>query len=193
MIMNGKAPTLISGVPNSAPSLRDDQVAGERDPQRARQHVAVGRAERRLAELADQPEQRREPVGAEVLVHERDLGREAGQVGARGEHPLVRGGEHDAAHAVVLAREREGREQVVEQLGRQRVAVVGLVERDRGDARCRRPRSAGCRSRRAHQWFPREPLTRTFTEARALRQAARMRARLAASSDIPAARSCRRR
>ena len=104
MIMNGKTPTLISGVPNVALSFAIDEVAGQREPERPGQHVAVGRADRRLAELADQLEQPREALDAEVLVHERHLGREAGEVAARGEDLLVRGGEHDAAHRVVVAR-----------------------------------------------------------------------------------------
>ena len=48
--------------------LGDDQVAGQREAERAREHVAVGGAQRRLAELADQLEQAREAVGGEVLV-----------------------------------------------------------------------------------------------------------------------------
>ena len=36
--------------------------------------MAVGRAQRRLAQLADQAEQVRELVRAEVLVHDRHLG-----------------------------------------------------------------------------------------------------------------------
>ena len=95
--------------------------------------MPVGRAQRRLAELADQPEQLREAVGREVLVHERHVGREAGQVAAAGEHLLVRGGEHDAADALVVARQLERLDQVVEQLVREGVARLRLVERDRGD------------------------------------------------------------
>ena len=70
----------------------------------------------------------------EVLVHERRVGREAAEVAARREHLLVRGGEHDAAHGVVVARVRERGQQVVEQLVGERVARLGLVERDRRDA-----------------------------------------------------------
>ena len=47
--------------------LGDDQVARQREPERAREHVAVGGADGRLAELADQVEQAREAVGGEVL------------------------------------------------------------------------------------------------------------------------------
>ena len=82
----------------------DDQVAGQREPERAGEHVPVGGADRRLAELAEQPEQAREALGPEVLVHERHLGREPGQVGRRREDPLVRRGEHHAAHARIVPR-----------------------------------------------------------------------------------------
>jgi hypothetical protein len=42
-------------------------------------------------------------------------------------------GEHHAPHVIVLAGGLEGGDQVGEQLGRQRIARVGLVEADRGD------------------------------------------------------------
>jgi hypothetical protein len=45
----------------------------------------------------------------------------------------VRRGEHDAAHLVVVARRLEGRQQVRQQLVRERVARVRLVQADRGD------------------------------------------------------------
>ena len=122
------------GRPEARALARDDQVAGERDPERAGEHVAVGGADRRLAELADQAEQLREALGPEVLVHERHVGREAGEVRARGEHLLVRRGEHDAAHGVVVARGLQRGDQVAEQLVGERVAGVRLVERDRRDA-----------------------------------------------------------
>ena len=47
---------------------------------------------------------------------------------------LVRGGEHHAAHAVVVARQLERRGEVREELVRERVARIGLIERDGGDA-----------------------------------------------------------
>ena len=101
--MNGKAPTLISGVPKLAPSAGEDQVARQRDPERAREHVPAGRAQRRLAELADQLEHADEALGAEVLVDQRPLGREAAQVRARGERALVGGAQHHAARRLVVA------------------------------------------------------------------------------------------
>ena len=132
--MNGNVPTLISGVPNVGLLGGDDQIARERDPERAGEHVPARGADRRLAELADQLEQLDEALGAEVLVHERHLGREAAEVGARGERLLVRGGQHHAAHLLVVAGPLEGGDQAAEQLRRERVARVGVVQRDRRDA-----------------------------------------------------------
>ena len=45
MIMNGKAPTLISGVPKRGVLGGDDQIAGERDAERTGEHVTAGRAD----------------------------------------------------------------------------------------------------------------------------------------------------
>ena len=132
--MNGKAPDVDLRRPELGALLGDHQVVRERDAERAGQHVAVGGADRRLAELADQAEQLDEALGAEVLVHERHVAREAAQVGARGEHALVRRGEHDAARGVVVAGGLVGVDQLAEQLVRQRVARVRLVQRDRRDA-----------------------------------------------------------
>jgi hypothetical protein len=45
----------------------------------------------------------------------------------------VRRGEHDAAHVVVVARGLEARDQVSEELGRERVARVRLIQADGRD------------------------------------------------------------
>ena len=90
MIMKGKAPTLISGVPKRRALLGDQQVAGEREAHAAGEHVAVGGAERRLAEPRHQPEELEEEVGGEVLVDQRDVGREAAEVGAGAEDLVAR-------------------------------------------------------------------------------------------------------
>jgi hypothetical protein len=45
----------------------------------------------------------------------------------------VSGGQHDAAHVIVVASRREGRDQVGQQLGRERVPRIGLIQGDRGD------------------------------------------------------------
>ena len=47
---------------------RDDQVAGERQPERPGEHVTAGGADRRLAELAEQPEELREALVLTMLV-----------------------------------------------------------------------------------------------------------------------------
>ena len=96
--------------------------------------MAVGRADRGLAELAEQAEQLREALGPEVLVHERHVGREPGQVRARREHAIVGRRQHHAAHRIVVARRLQRCDQIAEQLVGQRVAGVRLVERDRRDA-----------------------------------------------------------
>ena len=135
MIMNGNVPTLISGVPKLARSEATIRSHASAMPERAGEHVPVGRAQRRLAELADQLEQADEALGAEVALHERRVGGEAAEVGARGERLLVRGREHDAARAVFVARALERRDQAAEHVRRQRVARVRVVERDRRHAR----------------------------------------------------------
>ena len=83
----------------------DDQVARERDPERAREHVPARGADVGLPSAPISVNSPDEALGAEVLVHERHVRREAAEVGARGEHLLVRGGQHHAAHA----RRRRGR------------------------------------------------------------------------------------
>ena len=114
--------------------LGDDQVAGERQPERAGQHVAAGGADRRLAELAEQPEDAREPLAAECLARAATSARSPSQVAAAGEDPLVRRGEHHDPDRVVVAGVLERLDQLGEQLVGERVAGLGLVERDRRDA-----------------------------------------------------------
>ncbi len=135
MIMNGKIPMLISGVPNVAALLRDDQVARQREAERPGQHVAVGGADRRLAELADQLEEPREPLRRGMLEHERNVRREAREIAAAREDRLVRRREDDAPHLVVVACGGEGGEQVVEHPVREGVARLRLIERDRRNSR----------------------------------------------------------
>ena len=105
MIMNGKAPTLISGVPNVAPSRGDDQVAGQRDA-RARR-PARARWRRRSSACPARRSARnrpREALGAQVLVDERHVGREARRGWRRAENTFsCEEVEHDAAHGLVVA------------------------------------------------------------------------------------------
>ena len=119
--------------------LGDDQVAGERDAERAGEHVAVGGADRGLAELADQPEQLRERApcrssGGPAARRPRSPPRLAP------EENVVSCDEVSTTHAhlVVVAGRLEGRDQVRQQLVRERVARVGLVQRDRRDVVARR-------------------------------------------------------
>jgi hypothetical protein len=48
---------------------------------------------------------------------------------------LVRGGEHQAADRIVVAGGLQHLDHLGQHLGRERVAGIGLVERERGDAR----------------------------------------------------------
>ena len=112
----------------------EDQVARERDPERAGEHVAVGGADRRLAELADRAE-----TAAGTARSRSACAPAARPPRTRpgwppaGEDPLVRGGQHHAADVGSSRAGLERRDQLVEQLVRERVARVGLVERDRRD------------------------------------------------------------
>jgi alkylation response protein AidB-like acyl-CoA dehydrogenase len=117
--------------------LGDHEVAGEREPERAREHVAVGGADHRFTQFPEGTEHAREAVGAPMLVDERLHRGELAEVAAGREHLLMRRSQHDAADGVVAACALQRGEQRVEQLARERVARVGLVERERGDA-------AGC-------------------------------------------------
>ena len=134
MIMNGNVAHVDLRRPERRFLRGDDQIAGERDPERAREHVPVGGAHRRLSQRGDQPEQRDEALRAEVLVHERRVPREPAEVGARGEDLLVRGREHHAAHRVVVAGALKRLRQAQQQLRGERVARVRVVQRDRRDA-----------------------------------------------------------
>src|SRR5215216_5680875 len=111
MIMNGKTPTLISGVPKVALSF-----ATIRSHESASQHVPVGRAQRRLSELHDRLEEPREALRAEVLVNERHLRRELVEAAPGREDGLVGGGQDHATHAVVGASQLERRRHVAEEL-----------------------------------------------------------------------------
>ena len=90
MIMYGKAPTLISGVQKSAPSLAMTRSHESANPSPPATHVAVGGAQRRLAEPRHQPEELEEEVGSEVLGDRRGVGAEAAEVGAGAERPCRR-------------------------------------------------------------------------------------------------------
>ena len=110
MIMNGKTPTLISGVPNVAPSratIRSQASARPSAP------ASTWPLAAQIDGLPSWPMQREQRAGSgrcRVLVDERHVGGEAGEVAAGREDLLVRRGEHDAAHVVVgLGRARARR------------------------------------------------------------------------------------
>jgi hypothetical protein len=137
MIMNWEHADVDLGRAETCALAGDDQITGERESERPREHVTVGGTDRRLAELAQRPEHRHEPFDSEVLVHERHLGREPGEVAATREHFLVRRSEHDAPDGVIVARGHQRRQHVAEQRVGERIASLRLVEGDRRDTRVR--------------------------------------------------------
>src|SRR5260370_42387228 len=96
--------------------------------------MAARRADGGLAELADQLEELHEGPAGEVLVHERRVRCEAGEVRARGEGPLVGGAQYHASRILLVPRPLEGLDQALEKLRRERVAGLGVAQRDRRDA-----------------------------------------------------------
>ena len=147
--MNGKTPTLISGVPNVAPSLATIRSHASASAERAGQHVAVGRADRRLAELADQREQPREALGRRVLVRRAGRRRRSPPrlPPAENTFSCVRG-QHDAAHRVVVARALEGGD-AARRAARRTARCACRAGRARSSRRpSLRPRSAPSRRRR---------------------------------------------
>ena len=116
---------LISGVPKVTPSRGDQQVAAQRQPEAAGEHVAVGRAERGLAEPRHQPEELEEEVVGEVLVDQRRVGGEAAEVGARAEHLLAGAGQHHRPDRIVVADPLDGVDELAEQLGESALRCSG--------------------------------------------------------------------
>ena len=70
----------------------------------------------RLAELAQQSEDPRESLGAEVALDHRGVGPELGQIAAAGEDRRVRRGEDDDADSRVVASGEERRFELCQQL-----------------------------------------------------------------------------
>src|SRR5207253_2423179 len=71
---------------------------------------------------------------AGVALDDRRVGSEGPEVGPRRKDLLVRGGEHQAPSRLVVATGPKRLDQLVEELRRQRVPRVGVVEGDGGDA-----------------------------------------------------------
>jgi hypothetical protein len=93
--------------------------------------VAVRRAQRRLAQPGHHPEELEEEVGGEVLLHQRHLSGEAAEVGARAEDLLAGSGQDYGPDSIVFPRGLHRLDQCREQLGVERVPLVGTVERHR--------------------------------------------------------------
>ena len=135
MIMNGNTPTLISGVPKVALSFATIRSHASARPSAPASTCPFAAQIVGLPSVHDRPEQAREALRAEVLVHERHVGGELVEVAAGREDLLVRGGEHHAAHAVVVAGASSNAPiRSVSSSFAERVARVGLVEGDGGDA-----------------------------------------------------------
>ncbi len=98
------------------------------------EHVAVGGAERRLAQPRHQPEELEEEVGGEVFGDQRHVGGEAAQVGAGAEDLVAGPGEDDRTHLLVVARPLHRVDQLGQHLAGEHVALLRVVQRHRGDA-----------------------------------------------------------
>ena len=134
MIMNGKRPTLISGVPKPAVSLatiRSQARAMPSEPARTWPDAAT--IEGLPSSPSSMKTSRKSPV-AEVLVRGRRVGGEAAQVAAGREDLLVGGGEHHDAGVVVLLDRPQRVEQLAEQLIGERVPRLRVVQGDGRDA-----------------------------------------------------------
>ena len=105
MIMNGNTPTLISGVPNVALSLATIRSQASATPERARQHVPVRRADRRLAELQDRAGTAAGSARCRSACARAARRRRTGRGCRRREKTFsCEEVEHHAAHALVVAR-----------------------------------------------------------------------------------------
>ncbi len=133
--MNGKSPTLISGVPKPAPSLATIRSQASAIPSEPASTWPLAAT---IDGLPSSPSALKTSRNAAVPdgTCERSARRRAKppRLRAGGEDLLVRGGEHDDAHLVVVLRRSQRLEQLREQLVGERVAGLGVVERDRRDA-----------------------------------------------------------
>ena len=68
-----------------------------------------------------------------MLVDQRDVGREASEVGAGAEDLVARAGEDDRTHRIVVAGALHRFDEGSEELAVERVALVGAVQGDRRD------------------------------------------------------------
>ena len=121
------------GLPEARGRGGEAQVAGERHLAAAAQRVAVDGGDRRLAHRLEQVREVLAVLGV-LARHQRRLGRQLGDVRARDEGAIARAREHRDAALVVVGETAEGRQQLLEQLARERVQDLGPVDRHDRDA-----------------------------------------------------------
>ena len=109
------------------------QVAGERHLAAAAEREAVDGGDRRLAHRLEQVREILAVLGV-LARHQRRLGRQLGDVGARDERAVAGAREHRDAALVVVGEAAEGRQQLLEQLARERVEHLGAVDGHDRDA-----------------------------------------------------------
>ena len=131
MIMKGKSPTLISGVPKPAVSLamiRSQAIAIPSEPASTWPEAAT------IEGLPSSPSSMKtcgKEAGREVLVGSGRVGSEAAEVAARREDLLVGRSEHHHPGVVVLLDSPQGVEELREELVRERVPRLRIVQGDR--------------------------------------------------------------
>ena len=137
MIIIGKSPTLISGVPSCASVDAIANVRRGDEPEPAAHRVPVHLRDDRLV-AARQREQQIRVVALRAGARSTSPPRRHLREVAAGAERLPSPVEHDDAHVVVAARVVERVEELVGHLRADRVAPLGIEERDRRDARRRR-------------------------------------------------------
>jgi len=124
-------------VPKVAVALANDEVAGEREAARAREHVADRGAQHGLAEPADELEQARESARCPRACARREAGGRrprSREVGRRGEDRRVVDASGDEGTAPVVAgRGERGEQSSPQKRGRQRCGVSGSSSADSRD------------------------------------------------------------
>ena len=134
--MPGWMPSLVKFAPKRASRFADADVADQREPEAAADRVPLQRADHRHLDLQDRQER---AVHRERALVRQELARRAAvalcaglEVGARAEALAAPGDDH-AAQLGVLLRARDRAAQTLEHVVGHAVAVLGPVQRDRGD------------------------------------------------------------
>ena len=125
MIMNGNTPTLISGVPKVAVSLATIRSQASAMPSAPASTWPFAAQIVGLPSSLISVNSRGKRSVPKCLCTSGTSAAKPVEVAAGAEHLLVGGGEHHAAHALVVARRLEGVDQLAEQLVGERVARVG--------------------------------------------------------------------